>query len=322
MKKIGLKAISIMLIILGAYTIFLSVRDMNKPSKESIINGKDISNEEYIYKDELLDIGYTIDEISSIQSKVSLNDVKSYILTNNKFENIVSFVNNPYFNIKNIGRYVSYYKNNPNYSLDQIVLYVELGLDNDFYTHINIVNNYFDVNALVNKYNKLESEVNYEDLVKIPKPYSNDGDKEIRSVAYDSLINMIDAAKKDNIKLFVVSGYRTWKQQERLFNTSKTNNGLEHALMYSAKPGHSEHQLGLAVDLNTTQNGFEKTKQYEWLKQNAYKFGFIERYQKGKEFITGYAFEPWHYRYLGVDIATKIFEENITYEEYLLKYKK
>ena len=110
------------------------------------------------------------------------------------------------------------------------------------------------------------------------------------------------------------------KQQNYLFNNSVKKNGIDHALVYSAKKGHSEHQLGLAVDLNTTQNSFEKTKQYKWLKQNSYKYGFIERYPKGKEFITGYAFEPWHYRYLGVDIATKIFEENITYEEYLVKY--
>ena len=94
--------------------------------------------------------------------------------------------------------------------------------------------------------------------------------------------------------------------------------------MYSAKPGHSEHQLGLAVDLNLANSKahFEDSKEYAWLKANSYKFGFIERYPKGKEFITGYGFEPWHYRYLGVELATNVYIDGSTYEEYLIKHSK
>ena len=321
MKKTIISIISIIFVLLVAYGIFLSVKDASKPNKESDINGKDVSKEEYLYKDELLELGYSVDEITSIQSKLSLSDVKSYLLGNKKFEDIVNFIYNPYFKISNLTRYIEYYKKHQDYSLDKIIMNVEIGLDNDFYTNINIIDNYNETTALVNKYNKLPEEVNYEDLVVLEKPYSDDGTKEIRNVVYDNLIRMIDDAKKEDINLFVVSGYRTHEKQESLFNNSKAKNGINHALLYSAKPYHSEHELGLAVDFNSTLQSFEKTKEYEWLKLNAYKYGFIERYQKGKEAITGFGYEPWHYRYVGVSIATKIYEENITFEEYLVKYK-
>ena len=321
MKKTIISIFAVLFALLVGCTLFLSIRDMNKPNKESIIDGKDVSKEEYIFKDDLLNIGYSIDEITSIQNKLSLSDVKSYLLGNKKFENIVSFIYNPYFNISNLTRYISYYKKNPDYSFDQVVLNVEIGLDHEFYTNVKVIDNYYDIDALVNKYNKLPEEIKYDDLVTIQKPYSNNESLMLRSVAYNSLLKMIDSAKKDNIDLFVVSAYRTWEKQNSLFNNSQGAHGLKHALLYSAKPGHSEHQLGLAVDLNSTNESFSNTKEYEWLRENAYKYGFIERYPKGKESITGYGYEPWHYRYLGEKITTKMLKDNITYEEYLVKYK-
>ncbi len=288
--------------------------DLSKAS-----NTTNNTKEEYIYKEELLNLGYNIKEIKQIENKISKKNVKDYLLYK-KYDNLISFLSSPYFKIENIERYESYYKNNPNYWHDQVVLYVQIGLDQEFYTNIKDINNYNDVTALVNKYNKLKDEIEYEDLTTIEKPYSNNGNEKIRTVAYETLKNMIDDAKKDNIDLFVISGYRTMVKQNNLFNNSVKNNGLSHALKYSAKAGHSEHQLGLAIDFNTTNPNFENTKEYKWLKMNAYKYGFIERYPKGKEIITGFAFEPWHYRYLGTNISTKIFEENITFEEFLIKY--
>lgn len=312
----------ICIFLLGAiiiYGVFVSVIDMNKPNTESDITGKDTSKEEYIYKDDLLELGYSIEDVKIIQNKLNENDVKKYLLTN-KYDNLMTFIYCPYFKAENIERYENYFIKNNSYDADTIVIYVNIGLDNEFYTNIKTIDNYNEITALVNKYNMIKEEVNYDDLKVLSKPYSKDGNDKVRSVIYDDLIKMIDDAKKDNINLFVVSGYRTWDYQNNLFETSTKKNGQNHALKYSAKPGHSEHQLGLAVDLNTTENVFEKTKEYAWLKQNAYKYGFILRYPKEKESITGYAFEPWHYRYVGVNIATKIYEENITFEEYSVKY--
>ena len=109
MRKTIITVFAIIITILIGYTLFLSVRDMSKPNKESDINGKDVSKEEYMFKDDLLEIGYSVDEITSIQNKISLSDVKSYLLGNKKFENLVSFISNPYFDISNLTRYINYY---------------------------------------------------------------------------------------------------------------------------------------------------------------------------------------------------------------------
>ena len=300
--------------------IYVSVIDSLAIQTETDIEGQNITKEEYIYKEDLLSLGYNVNVIKFIEEKISNLNVKQYLLTK-KYEYFEEFANIPYFNVENIERYEEYYLKHPDYTFDQIVLYVEIGLDNEFYTNINTLENYTDITTIVNKYNQLPEETVFDDLVVVPKPYSNNGKKHVRSVMFEPLKQMIDAAKTDGIKLTVISAFRDVNTQKSLFNNYKKKNGLDYALMYSAKPRHSEHELGLAVDLNTTQPKFKKTKEYVWLKDNAYKYGFIERYPEHKEFITGFAYEPWHYRYLGIDIATKIYIENITYEEYLVKYK-
>ena len=101
--------------------------------------------------------------------------------------------------------------------------------------------------------------------------------------------------------------------------------GENYALKCSAKAGHSEHQTGLSVDVmgsNNDYDQFEKSKEFDWMKNNSYKYGFILRYPKGKEYITGFKYEPWHYRYVGKDIASIIYTEGITLEEYYKKYIK
>lgn len=131
---------------------------------------------------------------------------------------------------------------------------------------------------------------------------------------------MKEAASNDGIKLSIVSGYRSYQTQKSLYNNYVNRDGKTAADTYSARPGHSEHQLGLAADLITasSNNHFENTKEYEWLKNNCYKYGFILRYLEGKENITGYKFEPWHYRYVGESLATKLYNNGnwITLEEY------
>ncbi len=313
------KKIFVIILVLTIIIFIYFYAFKNKPNVENLSDGREVTKEDYIYKDNLLDLGYNINEIKVIEKKISNINTKKFLLSK-KYNNLTKFISSPYFNINNIERYDNYYKNNTSYSIDDVVIYVEIGLDNEFYTNIKEIDNYLDVTALVNKYNKLPDNIVFDDLITLDKRYSNDGTKQLRSEAYDAVIDMIEAAKRENINLLVISAYRTSARQNSLFNNSVNKNGMEHALLYSAKSGHSEHQLGLAVDFNTTQESFEKTKEFEWLKNNAYKYGFILRYPKGKEFITGYGYEPWHYRYVGIDISTKIFKENITYEEYIVKF--
>ncbi len=136
-------------------------------------------------------------------------------------------------------------------------------------------------------------------------------------VAKAALQNMFDAAKADGLKLFICSGFRSYDTQKRLYNNYVNRDGKAEADRYSARPGHSEHQTGLAFDINQSDSSFEGTPEAIWLAQNCHKYGFIIRYPAGKESVTGYIYEPWHVRYLGVDMATKVYDSGLCLEEYL-----
>ena len=136
-------------------------------------------------------------------------------------------------------------------------------------------------------------------------------------------ISMFNAAKKENITIIINSAYRSYKKQEELYNQYLSQYGKEYTDAYAARPGHSEHQTGLTVDVTTYgSNGdnFDKTEAFKWLQDNAHLYGFILRYPKGKEDITGYDYESWHYRYVGVDAATTIHDNDITFDEYYAYY--
>ena len=320
MKKIIFAFILLLCTGFILYCSYICIRNMNTIGSESDIKGKEIDSDEYIYKEDLLHLGYNLKDIEIIENKISNIDVKEYFLKE-KYNNVSSYINGLYFIPKNIDRYVSYHNKNKNMSYDNVILNVNMNLDYEFYTNINTLHDYLDVTTLVNKYNKLPDNYEIDDLVTLDKEYSKRGEK-IREVAYNDLKNMFDKAREDGLKLNVVSGFRTNNKQNTLFTNSVKNNGVEHALLYSAKSGHSEHQLGLAIDINSVNESFKETEEYKWLINNSYKYGFIERYKKGKENITGFAYEPWHYRYVGIDTATKVFTENITYEEYVVKFLK
>ncbi|WP_024615492.1 M15 family metallopeptidase [Clostridium sp. Ade.TY] len=180
---------------------------------------------------------------------------------------------------------------------------------------------------LVNKKYSVDSSYKPSDLVIPEATYNNHSLKmqqPLRKDAATSFENMFIAAAKDNIILKGISGFRSYDYQVSVFNNSKQRNGYNHAEKYVAKPGHSEHQTGLAVDVlsneyNNLNEGFENTKTFKWLKEHMSEFGFILRYPKGKETITGYNYEPWHLRYVGKDTAEKINNSGITLEEYLNK---
>ena len=173
------------------------------------------------------------------------------------------------------------------------------------------------VDILVNKYNYLKEDYVPENLERINNEYSS---KTIYLVkeAKDNFIKMCDQAKKENLSIRAISGYRDYNYQKALYN-SYTQKDKENVDKYSAKPGYSEHQTGLAVDVDnikTNYESFESTKAFKWMKKNSYKYGFILRYPKGKESITGYNYESWHYRYVGKKIAKILKEKNMTLEEY------
>ena len=127
---------------------------------------------------------------------------------------------------------------------------------------------------------------------------------------------MVSAAAEAGITLWIVSGFRSYETQRNTYSYFVSDRGVEQADRASARPGHSEHQTGLAIDVNTTSDYFANTPEAEWLKENCYKYGFIIRYPEGKEEITGYKYEPWHIRYVGEGKAEKITKSGLTLEEY------
>lgn len=178
-----------------------------------------------------------------------------------------------------------------------------------------------DYTILVNKTNVLRSNYTPKNLVKLNIEFLSDTSNESRCMekkAADSLEDLVATAKKENIILIGSSAYRSYKSQLRILKEETDKKGVDYADKYVAKPGQSEHQSGLAVDVTNRVRCFDKTsKEAQWLANNAYKFGFILRYPDGKEDITGYNYEPWHIRYVGKDIAKEIYMKNITLEEYL-----
>lgn len=148
----------------------------------------------------------------------------------------------------------------------------------------------------------------------LPQSYG-DG---ITSTAQAAFNKMKEGAKKDGITLTIASGYRSYSYQNTIYNNYCKRDGKKEADTYSARPGHSEHQSGLAMDLNTVGNSFNGTPQAKWLEKNCYKYGFILRYPKGKTNETGYVYESWHFRYVGEELAKKLYNGGdwLTMEDY------
>lgn len=194
---------------------------------------------------------------------------------------------------------------------------------NKFYKNIKIIDREDDLLVLVNKNNKLTKSFVPPLLQKINTKYAYD-EKYLRKEAKIAFEKLSKAALKQNYHITAVSAYRSFDYQENLFQNYVKEYGKKYALKCSAKPGHSEHQTGLAVDVmgsNKDYNLFEESKEFEWMKENAHKYGFILRYPKGKEKITGFKYEPWHYRYVGIYVATIIYQEDLTLEEFFKKYQ-
>lgn len=148
----------------------------------------------------------------------------------------------------------------------------------------------------------------------LPAGYDPGG---LTNEAYNAFIRMRNAASADGISLWICSGYRSYYYQRDLYNNYVYRDGRTLADTYSARPGHSEHQTGLAMDINYANDWFEQTPAASWLARNCWKYGFIIRYPKGKQSITGFKYEPWHIRYLGTDLAKKVTASGLCLEEYL-----
>ena len=224
-----------------------------------------------------------------------------------------------YFKMENLDRYISYKNKNKDLSDEQIIKDVNMDLDKKQYEDMHETINLNKINILVNKHNYLKEDYVPENLKSLSSTYALSNMKMVEEAA-NAFESLSKDASKENYKIIAMSTYRSYEYQVDLYNKYVKSDGKDAADTYSGRPGNSEHQTGLAVDVynqTETYTNFEKTKEYNWMQENAYKYGFILRFPKGKENETGYEFESWHYRYVGKDIAKYIHKHNITLEEYI-----
>jgi D-alanyl-D-alanine carboxypeptidase len=161
---------------------------------------------------------------------------------------------------------------------------------------------------LVNKSNYLSKDYEPQDLIDVGTILpANKNSIYLRKIILNDLTEMIEKAKSSNIRLVIISGYRSYETQKAVFNGWKAKFGEDEAKRISALPGASQHQLGTTIDFNSLDQSFENTPEGLWLYNNAYKYGFILSYPLGMEALTGYKYEPWHYRYIGKNAAYMVY---------------
>lgn len=234
------------------------------------------------------------------------------------FNNLLEYMTLEHYIPNNLFKYIDYIDKYPDIPIDISAAYVNAAVDKVFYSDVEQVAYPDSILVMCNKNYSLPEDYVPEDLV-----YIVGTGYQLRKEAAEHYTKMNKAAKSEGIYFTVYSSYRSYSTQEGLFERYSLRDGVQVAETYSARPGHSEHQAGLAVDLASlsSNSSFENTREYSWLLDNAHKYGFILRYPDEYSDITGYKFESWHWRYIGADAATRMHEEGIaTYEEYCGKY--
>ena len=257
--------------------------------------------------------------------KANIGDIISIVNSNYDLMNypasglLANLVKEKYYINANVARYLDY-GNSHDVNSKKIISIVNSKADLEFYSE-SYDSNLNDNNLiLVNKFYHLKEDYVPNDLVTLSGQYNKGANNKMRKDAALAFMEMVDAAKLDNIILYNMSAYRDYNYQVNLYNKYIQRDGKEAADKYSARPGYSEHQSGLCSDLNNISDSFDGTDEAIWLKNNAYKYGFILRFPKDKEDITGYKYEPWHYRYVGKEAAKIIYDDDITLEEYYAYY--
>lgn len=259
----------------------------------------------------LLEKKYSSEEINYILKNFS-QDIN--ILLDMEYVDILKLSGLSNFRMDNLERYLSYGEKNRELDVKTVVTYVNIGLDKPGYQDYETykLEEMDDITLLVNKYHKIPEGYTPDDLVVL-----SCGTYKMRKEAAEHYEELVAAGLVDNVIFYPFSTYRSMDTQRGLYNNYKNRDGEAAADTYSARPGHSEHQLGLAVDIRSrTLTSNLTDSDYKWMLENSYKYGFIVRYPKGKQHITQFIEEPWHLRYLGVELATKVKESGLTYDEY------
>ena len=257
---------------------------------------------------------YTNSEISIILAHGNDKDVTEFS-KRDKVRYVEEFFSYDFAKLSLYDRYVKY-SNESGDDEETTVIYVNLDMDKVPYEEANEVKE-FSTTMLVNKHFYIDEKFVPQELVKINKKYSSEDDMQLNREAYNAFLEMYNAASKENLGLVINSAYRSYQDQVEINDFYLKHYGQNYVDKYVAKPGFSEHQTGLCFDIgSTTSNVFAKSNEYPWMLENAYKYGFIQRFSSEYEDLTGFRAESWHFRYVGKKIAKEIHDNNMSFEEY------
>lgn len=283
-----------------------------------------------IPKEEQINLKYSKENLEYIKKELSKENIDYLVNNKIKEKEVIPLVKETYYIDDYLTKYLKYQKENPKKTTKEIITIINTHIDSDYYTNTIPTDTTLGKFVLLNKYYHADKNYHAEDLMEIDSIYSLYGDTykiELSKECFEAFLKMYNDAKDAGYGFKINSAYRSYDKQETIYNRYVSTDGQKLADTYSARPGHSEHQTGYAFDVRDypfTNDDFSKTKSFKWVSENAYKYGFILRFPKDKEHITGYQYESWHYRYCGIECSTYIHNHDITFEEYyeyFIKYK-
>lgn len=307
LKKILVAVVVILAVVFVLYSLITDAIETNNYHK---------TNE---YK--LSEVGYTENEVKVLLDMLSEEQIADVLKM--KYDvALTKFLGEKYFIYSNLTKYLNYYNNNKDVSISDVVAIVNVGADKDWYIETKETDISKGELMLVNKFNGLPETYEPSDLQEIPGYYALNG-MYMSSSIYDALTSMLDAAREAGYTLVVTQGYRSYKEQYDTYKEIEDYNDSRYADSVAARAGHSEYQTGLGVMVEPygkEVTDIKTSDENKWLMNNCYKYGFILRYPEGKSKLTGFSYDPWRLRYVGVDASSKIHNEGITFDEYYAYY--
>ena len=233
-------------------------------------------------------------------------------------KNIVKFMSEKYFLYKNLSKYLDYKKENKLESYTNIVTIINTESNVDWFDNTKETDTSKKELMLVNRLYGLSKDYEPDDIIDVPSQYAYTGVKISNSIM-DNIVALIDAASEDGYTFVLADGYRSYSEQESIFERYKNAYGYSEADRIAARAGHSEYQTGISFTIVPLYKEYDEPKEspeYKWLSDNAYRFGFIFRFPEDKTDITGFEASTWRLRYVGSEAANIIKSENICFEEY------
>lgn len=279
------------------------------------------SNYRKTYDYKLSEVGYSKEEVQIIKDKLDNNKIE-ILLTKSYDSNTIGFLQEKYFLYKNLDKYLEYKKLYKSESLYNVVAIVNTEADVDWIDNMKEADTSKGNLILINRIYGVDSDYEVDDIIKVPVQYAYSGVKISESIL-DDIIMLIDAAKENGYTFVLSDGYRSYKEQEKLYNSYKNSAGIKEADRVAARPGHSEYETGISFNIvpyNKVYESPKESEEYKWLYDNAYKYGFIFRLPDDKEKLTGFEASTWRLRYVGYEAASIMKTENLCFEEYYAYY--